>query len=974
MVYYFGDYELDEERRELRRAGQHVATEPKVFAVLLYLLQHRDRVITKAELLAQCWAGTLVSEWALTQCLTKIRRAVQPARSDPRVLKTVHRQGYRFVGEVTTSPKEPPPPLYRVLRETPAQTRLDMEAPRGLTPFVGRQAELTVLWERWVQVQEGRGQLVVLSGEAGIGKSRLTQVFKTHLVGEPHRLLECRSSPYYQHTAFYPMIDLLERLCPWQRDDALAAKLTKLEQMLRQYRLPARESILVCGALLALPVPAERYPPLPWTPQQHRQKTLETLLALLMGLGMHHPVVLILEDVHWTDASTFELLELLVDHIPTARLLVLLVCRPAFQPAWGSRSYVTRVTLARLSQQQAEQMVTQVTSGKPLPEDVVQQIVAKADGVPLFIEELTKALLESGHLQETPARYELIEPLHTVAIPATLQDSLMARLDRLGPAKETAQLGATIGRRFSYALLQAVSSVDDGTLQRELRQLIEAELVYQQGLPPQAHYRFKHALVRDAAYASLLPRTRQQVHERIAQVLEARFPERVENQPELLAYHYTEAGLPDKAVGYWHKAGQRASLRSAYVEATSHLTTGLALLKTSPDMPERTRHELVLLATLGPVLLATKGQAAPEVGETYARAHILCQQVAETPELFPVLRGVWNFYLVRGELQTAHELGEQIFRLAQRRHHPAHLPWGYTVRGLDVYYLGAFAEARTYFEQGMALYDAQQYRSSAFMYGGQNPGVACLCFGAFALWCLGYSDQALQRSHEARILAQELAHPFSEAFALSFVSRLYQYRREVQIAREMAETIITLSTTHGFPAWEAHATTLRGWALAMQEQGEEGIAQLRQGLDAWRATGAKLWVPYHLALLTEAYLQTGQVEAGLHVCAEALTLVDQTGECWWAAELHRLQGELLLQPTIPDQPQAETCLRQALNRAHQQQAKVLELRAATSLSRLWQRQGRPDEARQLLAPLYGWFTEGFDTADLLEAKALLETL
>jgi predicted ATPase/class 3 adenylate cyclase/DNA-binding winged helix-turn-helix (wHTH) protein len=1189
MVYCFGDYELDEERRELRRAGQHVATEPKVFAVLLYLLQHRDRVITKAELLAQCWAETSVSEWALTQCLTKIRRAIQPAQTDPRVLKTVHRQGYRFVGEVSTSPKQPPPQspvwltaspsqpsqpvapdvplvrhhtprldmrplvgaerrqltvlhaalddtflrtsqrdpealleilrafqtacvtvierfgghlaqalpeglmvyfgypqahdddahravraglhivdalctnpppalqinggrpavrigihtglvvvgelgagagqpafavgetpgvaahlqalahadsvvisaataqlvagyftwqmlgehflpggtiplaLYRVLRKAPVQTRLEVEAPRGLTPFVGRQAELTVLRERWAQVQEGMGQLVVLSGEAGIGKSRLMQVLKTHLVGEPHMLMECRSSPYYQHTAFYPMVDLLERICQFQRDDALEAKLTKLEQTLSQYRLPTGESVRVCGALLSLPLPEERYPPLPWTPQQQRQKTLETLLAILVGLGMHRPVVLILEDVHWTDASTLELLGLLVDHIPTARLLVMLVCRPAFQPAWGSRSYLTRVTLARLSQQQTEQMVTQVTCGKPLPVEVVQQIVAKADGVPLFIEELTKTLLESGHLKETPARYELIKPLHAVEIPATLQDSLMARLDRLGATKEVAQLGATIGRRFSYELLQAVASVDEVTLQGELGQLVAAELIYQQGLPPQAHYRFKHALVRDTAYASLLKRTRQQVHERIAQVLEARFPEMVESQPEVMAHHYTEANLTACAVEHWYKAGQQASARLAYVEATRHLRKGLELLKTLPETPERAQQELDVLMAFAPVLHNTEGQAAPEVGAIYSRAYALCQQVAETPQIFPILRGLWNYYLVRAELQTARKLGQQFFRLAQRHSDPISHLWGHNILGLISFYTGAGVQAQEHFEQGIDLYEVLEHRSLASVYG-QDSRVVCLSFAAFCQWIRGYPDQALQRIHQALTLAQEVAHPFSLARVLVWVARVHQFRREPHATQKWAEAALAFCREQGFPFWLAAGTMLQGWAQVEQQPGVEAIEQIHQGMDAWRATGAKLWVPYHLALLTEAYLQTGQVEAGLNVCAEALILVDQTGECWWEAELHRLKGELLLQPTIPDQPQAETCLQQALNLARQQQAKALELRAATSLSRLWQRQGRQDEARQLLAPIYGWFTEGFDTADLLEAKALLETL
>jgi predicted ATPase len=593
--------------------------------------------------------------------------------------------------------------------------------------------------------------------------------------------------------------------------------------------------------------------------------------------------------------------------------------------------------------------------------------------VPLFVEELTKLVMESGLLQEREARYELRGPLPPLAIPTTLHDSLMARLDRLAAVKAMAQLGATLGREFSYELLRAVAPWDEETLRQGLQQLVAAEFLYQQGLPPQATYLFKHALIQDAAYQSLLRSTRQQYHRHIAQVLEARFLELCETQPEWLAHHYTEAGLGGQAIPYWQRAGQRAIERSAHVEAISHLTKGLEVLKTLPDTPERTQHELTLHTALGVPLRATKGLAAPEVGQVYARARELCQQVEETPQLFPVLRGLWEFYELQGELQTAHELGEQLLTLAQRVRELELLLVAHNVLGDTLVWLGEFAGARAHLEQGITLYTPQQHRSHAFLYG-YDSGVHGLSFGAWALWYLGYPDQALRRIHDALTLAQELSHPFSLAFALAFAAWLHQLRREGQATQEGAAAAMALSTDQGFPFWGAWGTILRGWALAEQGQSTEGIAQMRQGIAAWRATGAELQRPYYLALLAEAYGRAGQAAEGLRVLAEALTAVHNTGERQHEAELYRLKGELRLQQDVPDAHEAERCLRQAVDVACRQQAKSLELRAAVSLARLWQQQGKRAEAHELLAPIYGWFTEGFDTADLQEAKALLDAL
>ncbi len=879
---------------------------------------------------------------------------------------------YRDLGAQTLKGISTPVLVYQVLGESGMQSRFEVATTTGLTPLVGREQEIGLLLERWGQVKERMGQVVLLSGEAGIGKSRLVQVLTERVAGESHARIECRCSPYYQNSALYPVIDHLQRLLQLRREDVPEQKLDKLERTLEQYGFSLSEVVPLFASLLSLPLP-ERYAPLSLTPQKQKQKALEALLTWLLKEAEKQPVRFVMEDLHWVDPSTLEFLGLLIDQAPTARLYILLTFRPEFSPPWASHSHLTQITLNRLVRRQAEVMIEKLVGGKPLPAEVIQQVITKTDGVPLFVEELTKTVLESGLLREAEGRYELTGPLPPLAIPMTLQDSLMARLDRLAGVREVVQLGATLGREFTYELLRAVSPLDEATLQRELARLVEAELLYQRGLPPQATYLFKHALIQDAAYQSLLKSTRQQYHQQIAQVLEERFAETREIHPELLAHHYTEAGLREQAIIYWQRAGQRAVARSANNEAISHLTKGLELLKTLPDTPERTQQELTLQIALGVPLGITKGYASPEAGTVYDRARKLCQQVGETPQLCPVLWGLWRVYSLQADWQTARELGEQLLLLAQRYQdrdfllQAHHALWGTLV------FLGEFAPACEHLEQGLTLYDSHQHRSHAFLYGGHDPGVCGLAQGACVLWLLGYPDQARKRIKEAPILAQELAHPFSLALALDYAAMLSQFRREVQTAQEQAEALIALSREQGFPVFLAQGTIVQGWALAGQGQGETGITQMRQGLAAYRGTGAELGLPYQLARLAEVYGRTGLAEEGLSVLAEALAATDKTNDRRWAAELYRLKGELTLKQSSV-QKEAEECFHQAIDIARRQSAKSLELRAAMSLARLWQSQGKKDEARQMLAEIYNWFTEGFDTKDLQEAKALLEEL
>ena len=619
-------------------------------------------------------------------------------------------------------------------------------------------------------------------------------------------------------------------------------------------------------------------------------------------------------------------------------------------------------------------MVVQLTSGKAFPAEMVEQVIAKTDGVPLFVEEIVKMILESGLVREEAGRYMLAGPLPPLAIPSTLHDSLMGRLDRLGGARTLAQLAAVLGREFSYEVLQAVAEVDEPTLQHGLAQLVDAELVYQRGLPPQATYLFKHALIQDTAYQSLLKSTRQQYHQRIAQVLEAHFPENVESQPELLAQHYTEAGLHAQAVDYWQQAGQRASEGSAYVEAIEHLTKGLEVLTRLPSASERARRELLLQLTLGATLMATKGYTVPEVGQAYTRARVLCQQVGQTSHLAAAVYGLWIFSLLRGELRTARELAEQLFPLAQSQHDPALLQKHHFALGVSLFFLGEQVSARAAVERSIMLCDVEQPDSSASreMIGTK---IACLVYASWTLWSLGYPDQALERAHDGLTLAHQLSHPYTLAWTLSYTAVLHQYRWEVQAVQERTEALLTIATEQGFAFLVAYGTMLRGWALAMQGHAAEGMVQIRQGLAAHQTTEAELYRPYFLALLAVACREGRQVEEGLRMLHEAFAAADKNGERWWAAERHRLKGELLVQDgTGHKWSEAEECFRQALGVARHQQAKSLELRATMSLSRLWQQRGKRAEAYELLMPIYGWFTEGFETADLQEAKALLEEL
>jgi class 3 adenylate cyclase/predicted ATPase len=867
-----------------------------------------------------------------------------------------------------------PIPVYRVLHESTARSRLDVAATTGLTPLVGRDQEVALLLERWQRVVDGIGQVVWLSGEAGIGKSRLVQVLKEHVALDPQAwLTECCGSPYHKDSAFFPVIDLFERvILRFERQDSAREKLSKLEGFLVQYGFSLPEVMPLFAALLSVPL-GEDYSALHLTPTRQKQKTMAALLSVLLARAAKQPVLFVVEDLHWIDPSTRELLDLILDQGPTARILTVLTFRPEFQPPWALSSHLTPLALGPLPHQQTRVMVARVTGGKRLPEEIFEQVVVKTDGIPLFVEELTKTVLESDWLREQDDRYELTGPFPPLAIPATLQDSLMARLDRLATVKEVAQLGATFGREFPYELLQAVSPLDDGTLQHSLVQLVRAGFLYQRGAAPHATYLFKHSLFRDAAYESLLKRRRQQYHVKIAQVLEARFPEIAETQPELVAHHCAAAGLGEQAISYWHRAAERANQGSAYVEAITQLHRGLELVKTLPETTERACRELDLQTALGTALRASKGYTAPEVRQAYARAHELCERVGDTPQLFRVLRGLHSFYYVRGELQTARQLAEQLLSLAQRTRDAIPRTLAHYALGAILFYQGEFVPAREQLEQGMTLYDSQDHRTSVRLFGFDT-GVITLGHLAWTLWSLGYPNQALQRIDKALTLARQVSHPLTLAFALNWVINVWGCCRWSDAAYlSLMEELVELSQTQGFPYWLALGMIKRGWALAIQGYREEGCALTRKGVEDYRRMGPEVGMPRVNALHAELFVEEVGVEEGLRLVAEGLRMAHENGDRHWEAELHRVRGELLLRRGADDS-QVEACFNRAIEIARRQQAKSFELRAAMSRARGLRTQGKTAKARRLLQEVYDWFTEGFDTPDLMEAEALLQEL
>ena len=875
----------------------------------------------------------------------------------------------RDLGAVEVKGLTAPVPVWVVLRPSAVESRFEALHGSALSPLVGRDEEIDFLLRRWTRTNAGDGQVVLVSGEPGIGKSRVVAALAERLRPEPHIRLRYFCSPYHQDSALHPFIDQLGRAAGFTRDDAPKTRLEKLEAILA-LAVPPDEDVALIADLMALPA-LQRYPPPNLTSQQKKDRTLAALIGQLEGLARQQPVVMVFEDAHWIDPTSRELLDLTVERIGSLRVLLIVTFRPEFQPPWTGQPHVTMLALNRLDWRQRIALVERIAGGKALPDEVIHQIADRADGVPLFVEELTKSVLESGLLREAADRYMLDAALPPLAIPTTLHASVLARLDRLASVRLVAQIGAAIGREFSFALVRAVSHLGEDELQSALGRLVASELVFQRGRPPDAVYIFKHTLVQDAAHGSLLRSSRQQLHARIAEALEAHSPEILDIQPGLLAQHYAESGLVEKSVVCWGKAGHRSAARSAMAEAAAQFQKGLDQLALLPDTPERQRKELGFYSALGAALQAVKGFAAPETGRAYARARVLWEQLGSPSEFLQVPYGLSRYHMFRGEFDLMRRLDEDLLCLSRQRNDTAGLVLGHESTGRNLAFGGRFALSQSHLEEAIALHDPICHGSLVHQ-AGLQPHVVSQAFLGLVLFCLGFPDRALVRSGAAIAEARRLAHPPSLAASLSLGNVLLSLDGDIATLQERAEELMTLANEHGFPFWRALGTIYCGWVKAKSDDIADGIWLLRDGLAAYNATGTAVWKPHYIALLARACESAGQIEEGLTLLDDALEVVERTGERWLEAELYRHKGRLQLWQGHLEA--SEELNRKALGIAREQGAKLWELRAVASLARLWRDQEKRAEARELLAPVYDWFSEGFDTPDLKEAKTLLDEL
>jgi class 3 adenylate cyclase/predicted ATPase len=871
-----------------------------------------------------------------------------------------------------------PSGAWAVLRPASIESRFEALHGGGLTELVGREEELELLLRRWSKAKTGEGQVVLLSGEAGIGKSRLTAALLERITTEPHTRLRYFCSPQHTDSALYPVIAQMERAAGFVHDDTSQAKLDKLDEVLAQTSTSVHDVSLFAD-MLSLPND-ERYPRLDLTSEQRRQRTLAALVSQVEALARKNPVLMIFEDGHWSDPTSLEVVGRIVDRIANLHALLLVTFRPEFVPPWLGQPHVTALTLNRLPKRAIDAMIDGVVGNKPLPASIRQDIIERTDGIPLFVEEMTKAILEAASEDEAHRTAAAI-PSPALGVPASLQASLMARLDRLGSAKEVAQIGAAIGREFSHALLSAVVSKPEPDLASALDRLIVTGLLFRQGAPPHANYLFKHALVQDAAYGTLLREPRRALHARITEILESRFAEIAENQPERLARHCTEAGLIEKAAGLWGKAGQRSLERSALVEAIAQFTRALDQIAILPATSALRRDEIKLQVALVTPLMHVKGYAAPETKAAAERARVLIEQAerkGEPPEdpllLFSVLYGFWvaNYLAFNGDAMR--DLAAQFLTLAEKQTATAPLMMGHRLMGTSLLFTGDIAEGRAHYDQAIALYDPVEHRplSSRF---GQDVRVAILLYRALALLLLGYPDTALTDADRAVEYARDIGQAATLMYALYHAWLVNLQCGNYEAVNAHADELFTLANEKSVLFWKTCGVLARGGAFALKGSATaEAVETITSGIAAWRAIGSTMWLPLYMSHLATAYACLGEFGEASRCIDEAIGTIATTKERWFEAEANRVAGEIALEFSQPNAWKAQAYFDRALTVARQQQAKSWELRAATSMARLWRDQGKRGEARGLLASVYGWFTEGFDTRDLKEAKALLDEL
>ena len=851
---------------------------------------------------------------------------------------------------------------YRVLAAKSAGSRFEAAHAGTLTPLVGRSSELRLLLDRWEKVKEGDGQVILLSGIPGVGKSRLLHELKSHVEEEPHILLHHQCSPYHNQSAFHPVIEQIEQAAHLIAREADADKITKLQAYLPRSTNSSIEPLLLIANLLSISTENQQHLS-ELTPQQIKNRTISTLVDLLLAFSVQRPTLCIFEDAHWLDASTLELLELMISRIAHARVLLIVSSRPEFRPTWLAHANVSTHSLTRLSQAEVKTMIRDLLRGGNMPQKLVDQIIEKADGVPLFIEELTSSTL-SAPLRETLGHTE--QPA-SLRVPETLSDALMERLDRAAPSRRVAQIAAVIGREFSDDLLSAAARIDEEDMQSALSLLEKADIIYRVGISPFVRFAFKHVLLRDAIYNSLLKSKRQQIHADIAAILVHDFPKLVENQPEVLALHYQEASNHQMAIRYWFESGQRALAHSANVEAIANFRKALQLLNALPETPERIKQEIDIQLALGIPLIAVRGYTAAETREAFSRARTLCLRLGDIPEYFQALFGLWGNHWMCGKNDEALRMADEFLSRSRALSDPVLLMVANRVMGSTLLTLGDFQSSANHFEETIRLSTGREERPlyNLYMVG---PRAASLLLLSWDLWILGYPDQALSRVSEALALGKDLGHPYTVAFAHYMTSVVHLLRGDAAHALESAERSFEMSQEQRFSLYAILSRISRGRAIGEMGRLGEARVELTQGIDEARRNGVGFMLPMMDSWLADVHTKTGENEYALSFVERALTNIgDVTGRSW-EAELHRQRAQILLALDPSKLREAESHLQKSIEVARGQSAKSLELRATTNLAELWRTQGRPDEARALLEPICHWFNEGAETADLRQAR------
>ena len=845
-------------------------------------------------------------------------------------------------------------PAWSIAGDAAIESRFEASQDGKLTRLIGREHELGLLRSRWEMAKNGEGQALLLSGEAGIGKSRLLQALRDEIGTERYFHLGYQCTPHHTNSVFHPIIQRLERAAGFAPEDDGECRLDKLEALLRTTANDLSVVAAHIAALLSLPY-EHRYGKLDLGPQQLRARTIGVLIDQVIALSRQRPVLFVVEDAHWIDPSTEALVGEIMARVDSTALLMLITHRPEYTPPWTGQAHQTAMLLSRLSRRQGAEIVADLGDG--LPQKTVEQIVARADGVPLFVEELAKSMFEATNRANQ--------------IPETLQASLIARLDRLDEAKAVTQIGAVIGREFSHNLIAAAADLTEAELNGALDRIVASALLFRRGTPPDAAYIFKHALVQDAAYESLLHTRRRDLHRRIATVLIDSFPETVEAEPELLAHHYSEAGDAENACGYWQKAGELAISRFAYQEAVAHLNQAVSSLKSLPETPEFLNIELLLQIQLGTVLGATSGYASEVTERAYLRAQELCERLEDNERLKPVLVGLRQAKHVGGDLQAAQDYGLLCLELANRTEDRVLFAQSNFFIGHTECFLGKFVEAQKRFDQSLDAYSSSQHTAHIRL-SGIDPGILALATSAWSQWFLGYPDMAQEASQKAVALAKSFNNPQNLEHALSSAAYTHIRRGEIEAVVASVEAANAISEEQGFKMRAAMAGVYRAWVRSMRNEHDRGVAEMVASISAQYRTGSKASKTQYDCLLSETYFRAKRFDEGIFTLRESLAR--EAGDCWWDAERQRLLGRFLECGAAPDFALAEAAYKSALEIARGQSAKSWELRAATSLARLWQRQEKLVDARDLLEPVFDWFTEGFDTADLVDAKVLLNEL